>query len=66
MTGVQTCALPISVGSVIYTEIFARGTEGMLDHAAGLRSILSTFQYREQQLEAAYGAAVGKYTASEP
>ena len=56
----------VTVGSVIYTEIFARGTEGMLDHAAGLRSILSTFQYREQQLEAAYGAAIGKYTASEP
>lgn len=55
-----------TVSSVIYNEIFARGTEGMLDHAAGLRSIISTFQYREQQLEAAYAAAIGRYTASMP
>ena len=56
----------VTVGGVIYNEIFARGTDGMLDHAAGLRSIISTFQYREQQLEAAYAAAIGRYTATLP
>ncbi|MDP3491488.1 MAG: hypothetical protein Q8R82_00115 [Hyphomonadaceae bacterium] len=55
-----------TVSSVIYTEIFARGTEGMLEHAAGLRAIISTFQYREQQLETAYAAAIGQYTATMP
>lgn len=55
-----------TVSSVIYTEIFAGGTEGMLDHAAGLRAIISTFQYREQQLEAAYASAIGLYTATMP
>ena len=55
-----------TVASIIYTEIFTRGTEGMLDNAAGLRSIVSTLQYREQQLEEAYAAAIGRYTASMP
>lgn len=56
----------VTVSSVIYNEIFARGTEGMLDHAAGLRSIISTFQYREQQLEDAYATAIGQHTATMP
>ena len=55
-----------TVASIIYTEIFSRGTEGMLDNAAGLRSIVSTLQYREQQLEEAYAAAIGQYTATMP
>lgn len=55
-----------TVAGIVYTEIFTHGTEGMLDNAAGLRSIVSTLQYREQQLEEAYAAAIGQYTASAP
>ena len=55
-----------TVANIIYTEIFTRGTEGMMDNAAGLRSIVSTLQYREQQLEEAYAAAIGQYTATMP
>ena len=56
----------VTVSGIIYNEIFARGSEGMLDNAAGLRAIVSTLQYREQQLEEAYAAAIGHYTASMP
>lgn len=44
-----------SVSAVIYPALFERGPQGILDNATGLRSIISTFIYREQQLEAAYG-----------
>ena len=56
----------VTVSGIIYNEIFAKGSECMLDNAAGLRSIVSTLQYREQQLEEAYAAAIGQYTASMP
>jgi len=55
-----------TVSSIIYSEIFAEGSAGMLDHAAGLRALINTFHYREQQLEAAYAAAIGAHTATMP
>lgn len=55
-----------TVASIIYAEIFAEGSTGMLDRAAGLRALITTFQYRELQLEQAYGAAIGAHTATMP
>lgn len=54
----------VTAGNIIYTEIFAEGSQGMLNHGPGLRSLIATFQYREQQLEAAYAAALGEHTAT--
>lgn len=47
-----------TVASVIYGELFERGPAGIMQHAGGLRSIIATFLYREQQLEAAYDKAL--------
>lgn len=55
-----------TVGNIIYSEIFAEGAQGMLKNPAGLRSVIATFQYREQQLEEAYAAAIGAHTATMP
>ena len=43
-----------TVSAIIYSELFARGPQGILDNPTGLRSIIDAFRYREQQLEAAY------------
>lgn len=56
----------ITAGNIIYGEIFAEGSQGMLNHGPGLRSLIGTFQYREQQLETAYATALGQHTATMP
>jgi hypothetical protein len=55
-----------SVANIIYSQIFAEGSQGMLDHAAGLGALISAFRYREQQLETAYAAVIGEHTATMP
>lgn len=52
-----------TVASVIYSELFERGTAGILQHASGLRAIINTFFYREQQLEDAYTKALAELGA---
>jgi hypothetical protein len=47
-----------TVSSVIYPELFERGPQGIVEHTIGLRTIISTFFYREQQLEKAYADAL--------
>ena len=47
-----------TVSTVIYSELFERGATGILQNANGLRAILATFSYREQQLEDAYTKAL--------
>lgn len=56
----------ITAGNIIYGQIFAEGSQGMLNHGPGLRSLIATFQYREQQLETAYATALGQHTATMP
>ncbi len=57
-----------TVSSVIYSEMFARGTGSILDHAAGLRGIIASFHYRERQLGEAYQKALAEIavTAGKP
>lgn len=52
-----------TVASVIYGELFERGPTGIMQHAGGLRSIISTFLYREQQLATAYDKALADIKA---
>lgn len=47
-----------TVSAVIYPELFERGPQGIIDHTTGLRSLIATFFYREQQLEQAYDEAL--------
>lgn len=47
-----------TVSNVLYPELFERGPQGILDHALGLRTLISTFSYREQQLEESYADAL--------
>ncbi len=56
----------VTAGNIIYAEIFAEGSQGMLNHGPGLRSLIETFRYRETQLEEAYSAAMGLHTATMP
>lgn len=48
----------VTVATVVYTNLFEGGAEGIARQSAGLRAIVSTFLYREQQLEAAYTEAL--------
>lgn len=48
-----------TVSNVLYTAIFEEGATGVLNRAQGLRALISTFLYREQQLETAYAQALG-------
>ena len=43
-----------TVSAVIYPELFERGPQGIIDNTTGLRTLISTFFYREQQLGKAY------------
>lgn len=52
-----------TVASVIYSELFERGAAGILQHASGLRAIISAFFYREQQLEDAYTKTLAELSA---
>ncbi len=47
-----------TVSTVIYTELFEAGAEGIVRQSNGLRAFLATFLYREQQLEKAYAGAL--------
>jgi hypothetical protein len=47
-----------TVSNVIYGAIFESGAPGLLERSAGLRAIISTFLYREQQLEETYAAVL--------
>lgn len=47
-----------TVATVIYTNLFESGPEGIARQSTGLRAIISTFFYREQQLEEAYSEAL--------
>jgi hypothetical protein len=48
------------VGTLIYGEIFARGTAGVTRNYANLTSIISTFWFRECELLLAYDRALAK------
>lgn len=47
-----------TVSTVIYTNLFEGGAEGIARQATGLRAIISAFHYREQQLADAYASAL--------
>lgn len=47
-----------TVSTVLYTNLFEGGAEGIARQATGLRAIISAFHYREQQLADAYASAL--------
>jgi hypothetical protein len=48
------------IGGLIYGEIFARGTSGVIRNAANLASIISAFWYRECELLIGYDQALAE------
>lgn len=51
------------IGGLIYGEIFARGTTGVIRNAANLASIISAFWYRECELLLGYDQALTELRA---
>lgn len=47
-----------TVATVLYTRLFESGPEGVARQSTGLHAIISTFFYRERQLEEAYSSAL--------
>ncbi len=50
----------LSVGAIIYGELFRGGTEAIAANYRNLASLIATFSYREQQLLASYDRILGE------
>jgi hypothetical protein len=55
-----------TVATVLYTNLFEGGAEGIVRQATGLRALISAFHHREQQLERAYSAALKGPDTADP
>ena len=51
-----------TVSTVLYTKLFESGPEGVARQSNGLHAIISTFFYRERQLEEAYFSVLADKT----
>ena len=52
------------IGALIYSEIFARGTSGVVRNSANLASIIGAFWYRECELLVGYDQALAELRGS--